>query len=86
MNRLFALAPVALVALAGCVTTDDNAQYAQRECKIAPLEPGIVGRPKPANTLARRQAEMDLATSSYRMRNLQRPGYNLVEEALRDCY
>ena len=85
MKYRYALAPVALLALAGCAT-DGSTQYAKADCKVAPLESGGYGKTKQASTLAQRQAEMDLATSSYRMRNLNRPGMNTVEDALRDCY
>jgi uncharacterized lipoprotein YajG len=84
MKRLFVFAPAALLMLAGCAT-DPNAQYAKADCKVAPLSSSF-GAPKPVSTLAQRQAEMDLASSGYRMRNLNRPGFNNVEEALRDCY
>jgi hypothetical protein len=84
MKRLIVLAPAALLVLAGCAT-DPNARYARADCKVAPLSSSF-GAPKRVDPLAQKQAEMDLASSSYRMRNLNRPGFNNVEEALRDCY
>jgi hypothetical protein len=85
MKYLYAIVPVALLALAGCAT-DGNTQYAKTDCKVAPLETANIGKPRETSTLAQRQAEMDLASSGYRMRNLNRPGMNTVEDALRDCY
>jgi hypothetical protein len=77
--------PVALLGLAGCASTGDNAQYAKRECKVVPAQPASITGPRHVDPLAQREAEMDLATSSYRMRNIQRFPNN-IEDALRDCY
>ena len=77
--------PVALLGLAGCATTADNSQYAQRDCKVVAMQPGYINGTKHADALTQRQAEMDLATSNYRVRNIQRVPNN-VEDALHDCY
>jgi hypothetical protein len=51
------------------------------------MKPGYIGGTyKAPDKLAQRQAEADLASSPYRMRLLNRPGFNNVEDALRDCY
>jgi hypothetical protein len=90
MKALYAIVPAALLGLAGCATTE-NEQYAQKECKVVELKPGHISgtSPKPApDSLAQRTAEMDLASSPYRIRSLNRnPGINNnLEDALRDCY
>jgi hypothetical protein len=86
MKVLQLLACSAIVGLAGCATAPE--QYAQNDCKIVPMKPGYIsGTYKaPDDKLAQRQAEMDLASTPYRMRLLNRPGFNNIEDALRDCY
>lgn len=87
MKALIAIS--ALAALAGCATTGDNTYLAQAECKVTPITTtSVTGvrRTQPDN-LDQRFAEMQLATSDYRYRNLRQNGYNMnnVEDALRDC-
>ena len=81
------LAAVVAVA-AGCATTE-NTQVAQAECKVAPITTASIAgaRPKRVDPLDQRWAEMQLASSDYRFRQLQRHGAfnNNIEEALRDC-
>jgi hypothetical protein len=77
--------PAALLGVAGCATTPDNPQYARADCKVVAMQPGYINGTKHADVLAQRQAEMDLATSGYRVRNINRVPNN-VEDALRDCY
>ena len=88
MNRFLALAAIA--ALGGCASTPDNMQLADASCKVAPLQVGRLSgtsRPQRVDPLDQRWAEMQLASSDYRLRALARNGpYNsTVEEALRDC-
>jgi hypothetical protein len=52
---------------------------------VVAMQPGYINGAKHADSLTQRQAEMDLATSGYRVRNVQRVPNN-VEDALRDCY
>ena len=81
------IAVSAAVVLAGCAT--EPVQVAQAECKIHPVTTTSVTDTRKPQTESTRQrmAEMELATSSYRFRNLQQNGYNMnnVEDALRDC-
>ncbi|MEO5676213.1 MAG: hypothetical protein ABIQ84_01585 [Usitatibacter sp.] len=84
MKAVIALCTFAL--LAGCATRGE--QVAAVDCKIYPITTASAagGTPR-VNSLEQRHAEMQLATSDYRMRNLRQNGYNMnnVEDALRDC-
>jgi hypothetical protein len=86
MKLLLALSVLALAA--GCAT-EGNPQYAKADCKIAPVTTASVagGKARPASSLERREAEMALATSQYRMSELHNYGRygNNVEDALYDC-
>src|SRR4029453_4052384 len=74
MKTLFALSAVA-PALAGCATQAENTQLAQAECKVYPITTTSVTGNKPeVSEMRRRFAEADLASSSYRFRNLARTG------------
>jgi hypothetical protein len=76
-----------LMLAAGCATPGGE-QFAQVECKVYPATTLSVAGRKPANVspLEQRHAEMQLASSEYRMRQLRERGYdNTVEDALRDC-
>ena len=90
MKVLFSLSAAALV-LAACATTD-NAQYAQADCKIAPITTrsvtGVDGHLGTYNDLDRRYAEMQLGTSEYRRQLYAKQGMsnNNVEDALKNCY
>jgi hypothetical protein len=87
MTKLLIISAFAALAVAGCATQGD--QYAKADCKIAPITTAsVTGKASPVDSLQRRQAEMDLAATNYRVRNLARNGYanNNIEEALRDCY
>lgn len=87
MKSLFAHCAVALLALAGCASQGDT-QVAQAECKVYPITTASAagGKPK-VDSIRQRAAEADLATSSYRFRNLARNGIanNNIEDILRDC-
>ena len=87
MKSLLFVASVAL--LAGCASYDDN-RYAKADCKVAPITTqSVTGvRPSRVDSLAQRDAEMQLATSEFRRRELASKGLvnNNVEQALRDCY
>ncbi len=82
-----AVALAALVLAASCA--QQPVQVAQNECKIAPVTTASIagGKTRPASSLEQRQAEMQLATSQYRMSQLNQHGMfqNNVEDALRDC-
>jgi hypothetical protein len=87
MKSLSTLSAAALLA-AGCAS--EPVIVAQKDCKVAPLTTAstvYTGKSKPVDSLRQREAQMDLATSQYRMAQLQRHGTfnNNVEEALRDC-
>lgn len=87
MRTLIALS--ALVVAAGCASTGEPVQYAQADCKVHPITTTSVTGVRQPQTEETRQrlAEAELATSSYRFRNLQQNAYgmNNVEDALRDC-
>jgi hypothetical protein len=87
MKSMLALCAAAAFA-AGCASQGD-VQVAQADCKITPITTASVagGKPRNVDSIQRSRAEADLATSSYRFRNLQRNGLamNNVEDALRDC-
>lgn len=86
MRIVFAL-PL-LLAAAGCATPD-TARVAAADCKVVPAQTantaGVSRRQ--ASSIEQREAEMKLATTQYRERNLREQGqfHNLTEEALRDC-
>ena len=86
MKSLLFVAAAAVAA--GCATTE-NTQVAQADCKIAPFTTASIagGKPRRVDPLDQRWAEMQLASSDYRFRELQRRGAfnNNIEEALRDC-
>lgn len=87
MKLHFALSPLAALALAGCATPGDT-QLAQADCKVYPVATASAGGGKPqVDSLRQRAAQADLATSSYRLRNLDRNGMfnNNIEDILRDC-
>jgi hypothetical protein len=87
MKTLFALPVLAGLALAGCAT-EGNTQLAQADCKVYPITTASATGNKPeVDSIRQRAAEADLATSSYRFRNLQRTGpvNNNVEDLLRNC-
>jgi PBP1b-binding outer membrane lipoprotein LpoB len=85
MKILLALSASALV-FAGCAAEPET-QVAQAECKVAPIVTADSSLRKDRVTdLDRRYAEMQLGTSDYRFRNLQRnPAQNNIEDSLRDC-
>jgi hypothetical protein len=89
MKKLLIVSALAALGVAGCATQGDN-QYAKADCKVAPITTASVagGRTRPVDSLRQRDAEMQLATSGYRMRQLNRNGMvnNNIEEALHDCY
>jgi hypothetical protein len=82
------LATAVVLALAGCATEGDQ-KVAQADCKVYPVTTAsATGLRKPnVSPLEQRHAEMQLASSEYRMRTLREHGYdgNNVEESLRDC-
>lgn len=85
MKTLIALSAAALV-LAACATNDQLA-YSD-ECKVAPVVTTGERSSARVTDLDRRYAEMQLATSDYRLRELQRnPAYpsNNLEQSLNGC-
>lgn len=91
MDTRHFLAALAAFALAGCATLQDESAVpvARADCKIAPVTTASATgtRPRRVDPLDQRYAEMQLATSDYRMRRLQQPlgAMSNVEDALRDC-
>jgi|SRR4051812_39079083 hypothetical protein len=82
--------PILLVlGAAGCAPLDTDTPVAAADCRIAPVTTASAtgGRPRQVDPLDQRYAEMQLATSDYRMKRLQQPlgAMNNVEDALRDC-
>ena len=82
------IAAAAALLAAGCASTQPT-QVAQAECKIVPVTTASIAgkRDRTVTLIEQRHAEMQLATSQYRMANLQSQGlaFNNVEDALRDC-
>ena len=87
MNGL--LAAAAALALAGCATVQDETPVARADCRIAPITTASAtgAPPRRVDPIDQRYAEMQLATSEYRMRQLRERGMDMnnVEDALRDC-
>jgi hypothetical protein len=81
------IAASALILAVGCA--HEPTQVAQRECKVVPITTASIAGSPPKNldSLDKRQATGQLATSQYRMANLHRHGmaFNNIEDALRDC-
>ena len=75
-------------ALAGCASSGDT-RVASADCKVYPITTAsAAGRaPKNVSPIEQRWAEMQLAGTEYRQRQLQERGLidNNVEQALRDC-
>jgi hypothetical protein len=88
MRRTLALFAAALLAGA-CASLDSDQPLARADCKVAPLTlaSSTGGRPRQVDPLDQRYAEMQLAGSDYRRRQLNQPlgAFNNVEDALRDC-
>jgi hypothetical protein len=89
MKTILILAGAGLLA-AACATTE-NAQYAQADCKIAPITTrNVAGGDHLGtyNNLDQRYAEMQLGTSEYRRQLYAKQGMsnNNVEDALKNCY
>jgi hypothetical protein len=87
MKMLLALSAAALAC--ACATTPPD-QYAENDCRVAPVvtADSSLRRPDRVTDLDRRYAEMQLATSDYRLRQLQRdPAYatNNIEQSLQGC-
>jgi hypothetical protein len=86
MKKLLAVSALAALVAAGCATQGDY--VAQADCKIAPITTAsYAGKPKPASSIEQRYAEMQLASTDYRRRQLAERGRvnNTVEDALYDC-
>jgi hypothetical protein len=81
------IAIATLLLVSGCAAQGET-QVAQADCKVYPVTTASVAGRKPnVSPLEQRHAEMQLATSEYRMRQLRERGHdnNNVEDALRDC-
>ena len=76
------------LALAGCAAPGDT-KVAAADCKVYPITTAsAAGRaPKNVSPIEQRWAEMQLAGTDYRQRQLQERGMvgNTLEDALRDC-
>src|SRR3954451_5433002 len=77
-------------AAAGCATPEQqNLAVARADCRIAPITTASAtgSKPRRVDPMDQRYAEMQLATSDYRMKRLQQPlgAMNNVEDALREC-
>lgn len=87
MTKTQAILAAALAA-SGCAASGDT-RVAAADCRVVPITTaGATGRaPRALSPLEQRAAEMDLARSDYRRRQLEERGPidNTVEEALRDC-
>ena len=81
------IAVAAMLLAAGCASQGDT-RVAQADCKVYPVTTAsATGVRKPnVSGLEQRHAEMQLANTEYRMRQLRERGYDgNVEQALRDC-
>ena len=81
------LAIAILLLAAGCAASGDT-RVAQAECKVYPMTTASVAGRKPnVSPIEQRYAEMQLANSEYRQRQLRERGLdsNNIEEALRGC-
>jgi len=91
MNARQTLPALAILVLAGCASqqaAQEPLRMANADCKVLPstTDSSTGNPPKHVTELQQKFAQADLATSSYRMRNLQaNPANNNVEDALRDC-
>ena len=85
------VALLAVLSAAACAQLQtEPAPLAAADCKVAPITTASAAgaRPRRVDPLDQRWAEMQLASSDYRMRRLQQPlgaVNNNVEDALRDC-
>ncbi len=89
MRSLLLVSTFAAVALTGCAGYGDT-QYTKADCKVYPITTySATGtRPSRVDSLAQKDAEMQLATTDFRRRELAQRGIvgNPVEQTLRDCY
>ena len=87
MTKSTVFALFALV-LAGCASPG-NTQVASADCKVVPITTtSVSGRaPKNVSGIEQRWAEMQLAGTEYRQRQLRERGMfdNNIEQVLRDC-
>jgi hypothetical protein len=87
MTKTPVILAVALAA-SGCAASGDP-KVAEADCRVVPMTTaGATGRaPRSLSPIEQRAAEMDLARSEYRRRQLEERGIpgNNVEDALRDC-
>ena len=84
------ITPILLAAAAaGCAHLQNETPVAAVDCKVAPLTTASAtgARPRQVDPMDQRYAEMQLASSDYRMKRLQQPlgAMSNVEDALRDC-
>ena len=89
MKLLFTL-PAAALLVAACATTE-NAQYAQADCKVAPITTRNAAGGDHLGTyneLDQRYAQMQLGTSEFRRQLYAKQGMsnNNVEDVLKNCY
>lgn len=88
--KMLAALSVSAAVLCACADTGET-QYAQNDCKVAPVvttTDSSLRKDQQLTPLDKRYAEMQLATSDYRLRQLQRnPSYstNNIEQSLADC-
>ena len=85
-----ALFALSVLALAGCATPGEtDTRMASADCKVMPITTASTsGRAaKNVSGIEQRWAEMQLASTDYRQRQLQERGMfdNNIEQALRDC-
>jgi len=89
MSKILQLVLLTSLILPGCATIEQpDTKVATAECKVVPYQTAsLAGNKRPASDIEKRQASGQLATSSYRMAQLQSPmgQTGLVEQALRDC-
>ena len=85
MKTPFTLSAAVAIALAGCAAQDT--QVAKADCKVTlATTRSVTGNTGAVSDLDRRYAEMKLASSDYRHRQMERnPVNNSIEDALRDC-
>jgi len=89
MTFIPALSITAVFLLAGCASDPQTEKIASADCKIQPYQVATTtgGKKREVSPLERRHAEMQLAASDYRMKQLHSGlgQTGIIEEALRDC-
>lgn len=93
MNKLMIVSPILALLLAGC-TSEPQRVASSAPCKVAPIEEfGSISsfggpRARPLKPLDQEYAQMQLRSTPFYRRELDRRGYadNTLADSVRDCY